>query len=168
MSVWTYRRYRYFFSLLLGSTITLWANRESTWTDVLLDIFQNFSVCPSNNCHFIIGWGTDSGDETNRLPVLSRMARLFPFFKTISSWYMAGLGGLGVGSALLGSTMLMPCGENKLTNSILLEHFKQNLSPVSVIHLVCPSEKQLMENMRIAQCNRHHLCANVPLSFCYF
>lgn len=43
------------------------------------------------------------------LPVRSRIAKLFPFFRTISSWYMAGLGGRGGGSALLGLTMLMPC-----------------------------------------------------------
>lgn len=46
------------------------------------------------------------------LPVLSRMARLFPFLRTISSWYIAGQGGWS--SALLGPTMLMPCKKRKL------------------------------------------------------
>lgn len=57
----------------------------------------------------IVSVRTNGGTGPEHSPVRSRMARLFPFFKTISSWYMAGLGGLGVGSALLGSTMLMPC-----------------------------------------------------------
>lgn len=91
-------------------------NKQGKYIDSCVPGPDTFSNALQSVHLIIVAVTTNSGDETEHLPVLSRMARLFPFFKTISSWYMAGLGGLGVGSALLGSTMLMPCGEKKMTD----------------------------------------------------